>query len=199
MEVQRSALVGGHVGETALKTKAKIDEARGGVLFVDEAYRLAGTGNDFGPEAIEELMAAMEKGDPVMIFAGYEKEMEKFCKVNPGLNSRIYKTFAFPDYSTEELAKMFYMKAKQKGYSIAGDVNVSSVSDILASCITVEQRKSMNARLVLKLLSEANEEISNRLLPSASGPELMEIKRCDIIAACRRVQSNLGNNDTGQY
>ena len=91
VEVQRSDLIGQYLGSTTEKTKQKIVEARGGVLFIDEAYRLIPTagGKDFGREAIEELMAVMEDGDPVMIFAGYEDKMEKFLNVNPGLRSRI--------------------------------------------------------------------------------------------------------------
>lgn len=110
MEVQRSDLVGQYLGSTTEKTKAKIMEARGGVLFTDEAYRLIPTagGKDFEREAIEEIMSVMEQGDPVMIFAGYEKLMEKSLNVNPGLRSRIYRKFIFPDYSPEELGEIFH-------------------------------------------------------------------------------------------
>ena len=109
IEVQRSDLVGQYLGSSTEKKCAKIDEARGGVLFVDEAYRLipSAGGKDFCREAIEELMAVMEDGDTVMIFAGYEKEMDKFLDVNPGLRSRIYRKFIFPDYSTDELQQIF--------------------------------------------------------------------------------------------
>ena len=91
VEVQRSDLIGQNLGSTTEKTKQKIVEARGGVLFLDEAYQLIPTagGKDFGREAIEELTAVMEDGDPVMIFAGYEDKMEKFLNVIPGLRSRI--------------------------------------------------------------------------------------------------------------
>ena len=72
VEVQRGDLVAGHIGQTAIQTRSIIESAKGGVLFVDECYRLSGRGPaDFGPEAIDELMSAMESGDPVMIFAGY--------------------------------------------------------------------------------------------------------------------------------
>ena len=92
-------------------------EARGGVLFRDEAYRLIPTagGKDFGREAMEELMTVMVDGDPVMIFAGYEDKMEKFLNVNPGLRSRIYRKFTFPDYSTEELGGNFSSKGQTRG------------------------------------------------------------------------------------
>ena len=120
MEVQRSDLIGQYLGSTTEKTKQKIVEARGGVLFIDEAYRLIPTagGKDFGREAIEELMAVMEDGDPVMIFAGYEDKMEKFLNVNPGLRSGIYRKFTFPDYSTDELREIFHLKANQEGFQV---------------------------------------------------------------------------------
>jgi len=112
--VKRSDLVGQYLGSSTEKTRAKIDEARGGVLFVDEAYRLipSARGKDFGREAIEKLMALMEDGDPIMIFASYEKEMDKFLDVNPRLR------FVFPDYSTDELQQIFYLKASEKGFTI---------------------------------------------------------------------------------
>ena len=118
IEVQRSDLVGQYLGPSTEKTRAKIDEARGGVLFMDEAYRLipSAGGKDFGREAIEELMAVMEDGDPVMIFAGYEKEMDKFLDVNPGLRSRTYRKFIFQDYFTDELHQIFYLEASEKGF-----------------------------------------------------------------------------------
>ena len=83
------------------KIKAKIVEARGGFLFVDEAYRLIQTAaKHFGQEAIKELMALMEGQDPVMIFFGCEKLMKKFLNMNPGLRSQIYRKFVFADYFT---------------------------------------------------------------------------------------------------
>ena len=144
--------MGQYLGSTTEKTKAKIMEARGGVLFVDEAYRLIPTaGKDFGREAIEELMAVMDEGDPVMIFAGYEKPMEKFLNVNPGLRSRIYRKFVFPDYSTEELGEIFSLKAEKKGFVI-GEVDVPG---ILSRFTTEEQRTTMNAVLVRILLQKS--------------------------------------------
>ena len=184
--------MGQYLGSTTEKTKAKIMEARGGVLFVDEAYRLIPTaGKDFGQEAIEELMAVMEEGDPVMIFAGYEKPMEKFLNVNPGLRSRIYRKFVFPDYSTEELGEIFSLKAEKKGFVI-GEVDVSG---ILSRFTTEEQRKTMNARLVRILLQESVEEASNRLPLSASLNELMKIEESDIVAGCSRLPSVPGRDD----
>lgn len=102
IELQRSDLVGQYLRSTTEKTRANTDEAWGGVLFVDKAYHLTPS-EDYGQEAIEELMAVMEDGYPIMIFAGYDKKMDKVLDVNPGLRSRIYRKFVFLDYSTEEL------------------------------------------------------------------------------------------------
>ena len=197
VEVQRSDLVGQYLGSTTEKTKAKIMEARGGVLFIDEAYRLipSAGGKDFGREAIEELMAVMEQGDPIMIFAGYPKQMEKFLDVNPGLRSRIYRKFVFPDYSVTELGEIFEMKAEQKGFNI-GDVDVSQ---IFALHTSNEQRQNMNARLVRILLQESIEEASNRLPLNASLERLMEISKSDIEAACTRLPSYPGNGESNTH
>lgn len=192
MEVQRSDLVGQYLGSTTEKTKAKILEARGGVLFVDEAYRLIPTaGKDFGREAIEELMAVMEEGDPVMIFAGYEKQMERFLNVNPGLRSRIYRKFVFPDYTAEELGEIFNLKAKEKGFVI-GELDVPG---ILSKHTTEDQRKTMNARLVRTLLEESIEEASQRVPLDAPIQDLMKIEESDIVAGCLRLPSVPGGGD----
>lgn len=106
VEVDREALVAGYIGQTAIKTAEKIDEAMGGVLFIDEAYSLLGaTENDFGKEAIEIILKRMEdnRGEFVVIGAGYPNEMENFLTMNPGLKSRFDRKFHFPDYNEDEL------------------------------------------------------------------------------------------------
>jgi hypothetical protein len=94
--------VAGYVGQTALKTRRVINRAKGGVLFVDEAYSLVegdgGKSSDFGREAVQELMRDLTSGDPVVILAGYPSEMEGFLRVNPGLGRRFQVRFDFKDY-----------------------------------------------------------------------------------------------------
>ena len=122
VEVERKDLVSSHVGETAQKTADKIEAAMGGILFVDEAYSLiSGGSNDFGKEAIDTMIKAMEdhKDDLLIIFAGYEKEMKAFVDSNPGIQSRIGFQFHFEDYSTEELAQMYRMKLEKNGFRVA--------------------------------------------------------------------------------
>ena len=106
IEVDRQSLVAGYVGQTAVKTKEVIDQAMGGVLFIDEAYALTNKGsNDFGFEAIEVLLKNMEdhRGKFAIIVAGYTDDMKSFLEINPGLQSRFDETFEFKDYSVDEL------------------------------------------------------------------------------------------------
>jgi SpoVK/Ycf46/Vps4 family AAA+-type ATPase len=107
IELDKQGLVAGYVGQTAIKTDEKIRDAKGGVLFIDEAYALS-EGNDFGREAIETLLKRMEdmRGDFAVIAAGYTDPMNRFLESNPGLKSRFDRTYVFSDYSTEELFKI---------------------------------------------------------------------------------------------
>ena len=111
VEVDRAEMVAGYVGQTALKTDAVVNEALGGVLFVDEAYSLApeDAGQDFGHEAIETLLKLMEdhREDLVVVAAGYRDRMHSFIESNPGLRSRFTRFIDFPDYVPEELIKIF--------------------------------------------------------------------------------------------
>lgn len=120
VEVDRSGLVAGYVGQTALRTSEVIQSALGGILFIDEAYALATGGeNDFGREAIDTLLKAMEdhRNDLVVIVAGYSEPMERFLSSNPGLESRFNKYIAFPDYTGPELLAIFDMLCRKNGYT----------------------------------------------------------------------------------
>lgn len=112
--------MGEYIGHTAVRTRAVIDKAKGGVLFVDEAYRLsrgsASNSRDFGPEAIDELMKDLEDGDPILIVAGYGDEMVDFMKSNPGLQRRVGTTWNLPDYSCAELATMFWQHVENQDF-----------------------------------------------------------------------------------
>ena len=121
VEVDRSGLVAGFVGQTALKTQEVIRSAMGGVLFIDEAYALSGGGdNDFGQEAIDTILKAMEdhRDDLVVIVAGYTELMEGFINSNPGLQSRFNKYFYFEDYTGEQLTAIFDSMCKKNGYAL---------------------------------------------------------------------------------
>jgi SpoVK/Ycf46/Vps4 family AAA+-type ATPase len=122
VEANRSTLVAAYVGQTALKTRAVCESALNGVLFIDEAYSLMGTGNDYGPEALEELMTFMEnnRGKFVVVLAGYPEEMEQLLTSNPGLRSRFDITVDFPDYSDEELMRIFLGIVEENDYRLEG-------------------------------------------------------------------------------
>ncbi|UOO38815.1 AAA family ATPase [Oscillospiraceae bacterium CM] len=125
VEVDRSGLVAGYVGQTAMKTSGVIQSALGGILFIDEAYALVSKDgvNDFGHEAIETLLKAMEdhRDDFIVIVAGYDALMAAFIASNPGLQSRFNRYFAFDDYTSDELGSIFKSLCEQNEYVIADD------------------------------------------------------------------------------
>ena len=135
IETDRSGLVAGYVGQTAIKTREVIETALGGVLFIDEAYALAqGGDNDFGQEAIDTLVKMMDDNRDrlVVILAGYSDDMNKFLDKNAGLHSRFANIIEFPDYSTEELMQIADGFCSEQGYvlSEAGKVLLRQKLDV---------------------------------------------------------------------
>jgi len=131
VEVDRSGLVAGYVGQTALKTQEVIKSALGGVLFIDEAYSLSSGGeNDFGREAIETILKAMEdhRDDLIVIVAGYTGPMENFLTSNPGLESRFNKYFFFPDYNGEQLMAIFRKQCEKNSYTLTEETEKAAVA-----------------------------------------------------------------------
>ncbi len=120
IEVDRSGLVAGYLGQTAIKVSEVVQSALGGVLFIDEAYSLAQENDSFGQEAIDTLLKAMEdhRDDLIVIVAGYTVPMEYFINSNPGLKSRFNKYIEFPDYSTDELEAIFDLNCKKYDYVV---------------------------------------------------------------------------------
>lgn len=126
VEVDRSDLVAGYVGQTAIKTAGVIEQALGGVLFIDEAYSLTGgSDNDFGREAIETILKAMEdnRNDFIVIVAGYDDLMHGFIDSNPGLRSRFKNFIHFDDYSGKEMFNIFQALCKENQYDISAEAN----------------------------------------------------------------------------
>ncbi|MDJ1131386.1 right-handed parallel beta-helix repeat-containing protein [Streptomyces iconiensis] len=124
VEVSRVDLVGEHIGSTAIRTQEAFERARGGVLFIDEAYALSpeDSGRDFGREAIDTLVKLMEdhRDEVVVIVAGYTAEMERFLAVNPGVASRFSRVITFGDYAPGELLRIVEQQADEQQYRLAG-------------------------------------------------------------------------------
>ena len=130
---ERKDLVGEYVGKTAIKTREVVEDAKGGVLFIDEAYSLAkGDAKDFGAEAIDTLIVAMEefKDDTVFIFAGYTDQMQTFIESNPGIKSRIGYTFNFDDYSVDQLMQIYDKKMSSYGF-VTESAALKKIRDIM--------------------------------------------------------------------
>ena len=149
IETSRADLVAGYVGQTAEKTRKVLESALGGILFVDEAYTLASGGqNDFGKEAIDEILKFMEdhRSNIMIIFAGYTNDMEKFLETNPGLRSRIPNKFDFEDYTVDEMVQIGLFSLKKQQYH----VNPSSYADLLKNNLSKDNDNS-NGRWVRNL------------------------------------------------
>lgn len=156
VEVDRSNLVAGYVGQTATKTRAKIEAALDGVLFIDEAYSLVrGSENDYGIEAIDTLVKAMEDYQHrlVVILAGYPQEMHQFLESNPGLQSRFKYHIHFPDYSTDALLDILQTMLLERQYRL-DEETIPYVQQLLDLAIARHPEKHGNGRLVRNLLEE---------------------------------------------
>ena len=133
IETDRSGLVAGYVGQTALKTQKKIEEAMGGVLFIDEAYTLNEEGENFGQEAIDTILKAMEdhRDEFIVIVAGYTDLMREFIESNPGLRSRFNKFFEFPDYTADELQQIFMKMCDKYQYKLSEEAEAAARERII--------------------------------------------------------------------
>lgn len=142
IETDRSGLVAGYVGQTAIKTQKKIQEAMGGILFIDEAYMLNQKDENFGQEAIDTILKAMEdhRDEFIVIVAGYTQLMKEFVESNPGLKSRFNKFFEFPDYTNEELQEIFELQCKKYQYKLTEEADKAVREEI----IRLEEAKGEN-------------------------------------------------------
>ncbi len=184
IEVERADLVGEYIGHTAQKTKKKIQKAKGGVLFIDEAYSLARGGRkDFGKESIDTLVKAMEdyKDNLIIILAGYRDEMNDFLKTNPGLKSRFAIHLDFPDYSIDQLVDIAKLMFKKREY-ILTKVSKHYIYNVLSSLHSKEGINKGNARTVRNLVERAIRNHARRIVDknAISRQELMTIKNEDL-------------------
>lgn len=173
-EVQRTDLVGEFVGHTGPKTRRKIKDAEGGILFVDEAYRLIpmqkADDKDYGLEALEEIMSVMDSGKIVVIFAGYSEPMKRVIASNEGFCRRVTKFFNFSDFSPEDLAKILHIKMNNKteesmlyGFKLHSSCCLEAIAELIRRGTTEKQCKEMNGGLVDTMLVNARENLDLRL------------------------------------
>lgn len=185
VEVDRSGLVAGFVGQTALKTQEVIQKAIGGVLFIDEAYALVNqdNGNDFGREAIEVLLKNMEdhRKDLVVIVAGYSQLMEKFIHSNPGLESRFNKYFYFEDYDGAQLFTILQSMCVKNGYVLTPEGEALARRELIALYEDRDENFG-NARDVRNLFEQAVARQSDRVarLEAPTREQLMELRPEDL-------------------
>ncbi len=169
VEVDRSGLVAGYVGQTAIKTSEVIQKAMGGVLFIDEAYALTNRGGtDYGQEAVDTLLKAMEdhREDLIVIVAGYTNLMEEFIHSNPGLESRFNRFLHFPDYTVQEMLDIFDMRLTKSGYTLSEDAREFLRS--LLALYSLDTEGFGNARGVRNLFERAVSAQADRLAKAGS-------------------------------
>ncbi|NLO86123.1 MAG: AAA family ATPase [Clostridiales bacterium] len=201
VEVDRSGLVAGFVGQTAIKTSEIIQKALGGVLFIDEAYALTNRGgNDYGQEAVDTLLKAMEdhRDDLIVIVAGYIELMEEFVHSNPGLESRFNRFLHFSDYTVQEMLDIFTMRCEKSGYELAEDAKTLLTS--LLALYSLDCKGFGNARGVRNMFERAVSAQANRLakFEQITRDELMKLTSDDIRVAgggTDEIQDELASND----
>jgi len=186
VSVTRDDLVGQYIGHTAPKTREVLKRALGGVLFIDEAYYLYRVENerDYGQETIEILLQAMERdrGDLVVILAGYKDRMDTFFKSNPGMSSRIAHHLDFPDYTPEELLAIGRLMLRDQGYVLSPAAEEAFVAYLERRC---HQPNFANARSVRNALERARLRHADRLMEGNSATvgkaDLMRLEDEDIL------------------
>jgi stage V sporulation protein K len=187
VEVDRTQLVAGYVGQTAPKTTAVVESALGGVLFIDEAYALVPEErkDPFGEEAINTLLRLMvdHADDLVVIVAGYKNEMVRFIESNPGLKSRFSRSIHFADYSTAELVEIFKARCQECGYQIS-EATLASVEGLVSE-FEPQIGELGNGRFIKNVFDRCIALQCNRLaaLVSPSKDELITFMDCDIPTA----------------
>ena len=176
VEADRSKLVSGYSGQTAIKTNQLVDQALGGVLFIDEAYTLKSGDNDsFGSEAIDTLLKRLEddRGKFICIVAGYTNQMHDFIDSNPGLKSRFTQTVHFDDYTPDELTEIFLHLAEAKHFTVDEETN-AAIHRQFEQLYLRRDKNFGNAREARRVFDEAVERQSQRLVKLMNDPGFQE-------------------------
>ena len=176
VEADRSKLVAGYSGQTAIKTNQLIDSAMGGVLFIDEAYTLKSNDQDsFGAEAIDTLLKRLEddRGKFICIVAGYTDQMHDFIDTNPGLKSRFTQTIHFEDYTPDELTQIFINLAKGKNFTVDEETQ-GAIHRQFEQLYLRRDKNFGNAREARRIFDQAVEKQSQRLVSMMGNPDFNE-------------------------
>ncbi len=186
VETDRAGLVGGYVGQTALKSAKVLEEATGGVLFIDEAYTLTSKSeNDFGQEAVDTVLKYMEdhRDDIVVIVAGYTEPMRRFITSNPGLESRFNKYVDFADYSADEMLEIFRLNCRKSRYELTEEAT-EKVREALAAA-AADACRFGNGRGVRNLFEKILSAQANRVAPmeNVTRETLVTIEESDVEGA----------------
>lgn len=165
IEVDRSGLVAGYVGQTSIKTKEVVTSALGGVLFIDEAYTLVKDGSDYGTEAVDTLLKLMEdhRKDLVVIVAGYTDRMSDFLSSNPGLKSRFTRFMNFPDYTAAELGEILTLMSKSASMTLTQEAEIKAYN-LFHKAYEARNKNFGNGRLVRNLFHDAMSRQADRIV-----------------------------------
>lgn len=203
-EVKRADLVAENIGGTEANTKRAIEEALGGILFIDEAYTLSpeDPGRDFGPKAVDTILTAMEenRGNLVVIVAGYEKEMQRFINSNPGLKSRFKNFIRFEDYNAQQLHQIFRYTVESEGYRLdeAADSILAPYFEQLYRTRGLNFGNGREVRNFFESVLAWNaERLASMDTDHLTGEELMSLTESDIQTAVDEQMGRTGEADGG--
>lgn len=183
IETDRSGMVAGYVGQTALKVREIVESAIGGVLFIDEAYTLAGSGHDYGQEAIDMLLKLMEdhRDDLIVVVAGYPDKMTGFISSNPGLRSRFNKYLHFADYEPDQLLSIYELFSKNSGFKLTPKARTKAQL-LFQTLYNVRDESFGNARVARNIFEQTINHQANRIIaiPKVTDEILGTIEALDV-------------------
>lgn len=185
VETDRAGMVAGYVGQTALKVKEVVEQALGGILFIDEAYSLtySGSGEDYGQEAVDTLLKLMEdhRDDLIVIVAGYPELMAQFINSNPGLSSRFNKYIKFEDYNVQELGEIFKSLCDKSGYKLTEEAE-AFLKSVLENKYKNRGDNFANGRMVRNIFEKAIINQADRLyyLKDKTNEQLITLEITDL-------------------
>ncbi|MBB6369330.1 AAA family ATPase [Chryseobacterium shigense] len=198
-ETDREGLIAGYVGQTAIKTDKAVEESKGGVLFIDEAYALTQNqwGNDFGAEAVNTIIKRMEdyRDDLAVVVAGYTEPMKMFIDSNPGLRSRFNRYFYFEHFTSEQLLQIFEKFCSQFDFSIS-DESKNKLKEIFSSMDNLKTESFGNARAVRNIFEKSIQNQANRLIYwTAPKGEYLKTLHVEDIPNLEEVLESLGDQE----